>query len=282
MTALFPQSFDHINSFFDHVYVLSLKRATNRHDQLQKNLKGLDWSFFWGVDKIELNEQNVLDTGIYDDSGHRSLKRTHRSMSLGEIACALSHRGIYQDILEKGYQNALILEDDVMPNPDADAKFRNALAQLPQNWELLMLGYYSEKYAQFFSILQRQVYMLYHYLNIANWQKVERRYIRQMLMQRENEAWYRIGKLVGGHGYAVSRSACEKFIKLQTPIVLQADRIFSHLALLGDLKAYGIKEKIFGLSELAQTSYIEYPGLAEKISSLSGKSKTQSISKVTT
>lgn len=265
--------FRHLNRFFDRIYVLSIKRATKRHRKLQEHLAGLDWHYFWGIDKRNLNAEIVCQQNLYDDAGHRQLKRTSRSMSLGEVACALSHRAIFEDVLANGYRNALILEDDVLPQPQADQAFAQSLSSLPKDWELLMLGYYSEKYKTPFSMLQRQVYLLYHHLQIANWHNVEKQFIRKMLMKKLNNDWYRIGKLVGGHGYAVTRSACEKFVALQTPIILQADRIFSHLALLDDLKAYAIKEKVFGLSDLANQSYIEYPNLVQKLSSLGSKNK---------
>lgn len=266
-------SFQHLNQFFDHIYVISLKRAHDRHARLETALQGLNWSYFWGTDKLDLTPDHLAAEALYDDDTHRRIKRTHRSMSTGEIACALSHRRIYQDVLDKGYRKALILEDDVAVLPHGDSHFGQAMTTLPRDWELLMLGYYSEKYRHPFHLLQRQVYLLYHHLKISNWQKVDKRYIKNMLMKPINRSWYQIGKLVGGHSYAVSHSACKKFIDLQTPIVLQADRIFSHASLLGNLKGYGIRQKVFGLSELAEHSYIEYPSLLQKVGAFGQKAR---------
>jgi len=265
------QVFETFNQFFDAIYILTLKRAKDRQDRVEKELAGLDYEFFYGVDKHHLDIKRVTEDGIYDDSGHKALKRTHRSMNIGEIACALSHRAIYQDVIDQGHRRALILEDDVRPNPNFSAHFRQALSTLPEDWELLMLGYYSEKYPNLYSKLQLKTYQLYHHLKIANWHKVDPRFIRNMTMADFNEGWLKIGKLVGGHAYAVSQSACKAFIDLQTPVVLQADRVFSHQALIHGMKAYAIKEKVFGLSEMANASYIEYPNLFDKMKTLALK-----------
>lgn len=265
------QVFAAFNHFFDAVYVLTLQRAGDRQRRVEKELAGLKYQFFYGVDKHHLDMDQVMKDGIYDDVSHQKLKRTHRSMSLGEVACALSHRAIYQDIVDNGYQKALILEDDVQPNLHCNHHFRESLATLPKDWDLLMLGYYSEKYPSLYSKLQIKTYELYHHLRIANWEKVDPRFIRKMAMSSLNQHWLKIGKLVGGHAYAVTQKACSAFIELQTPVVLQADRVFSHQALLHGMKAYAIKEKVFGLSEMANSSYIEYPTMLEKVKTLAYK-----------
>lgn len=42
------------------------------------------------------------------------MERFSKSMSLGELACAQGHYLIYKEIIEKGYSNVLILEDDII------------------------------------------------------------------------------------------------------------------------------------------------------------------------
>ena len=66
-------------------------------------------------------------------------------MNLGEVACALSHRRIYEDVLTQNYERVLILEDDVIPQPGSLQPFGDIVKQLPEDWELLMLGYYGHK-----------------------------------------------------------------------------------------------------------------------------------------
>lgn len=59
-----------------------------------------------------------------------------------EIGCALSHLGVLTDIVRRGLNQALILEDDVVPmGSDADwpQRFAHAYADLPRNWEVWFL-----------------------------------------------------------------------------------------------------------------------------------------------
>ena len=68
---------------------------------------------------------------------------------------------------------------------------------------------------------------------------------------------YEIGKVLGAHAYAVSASAAGKFIDYQTPVILQADRIFNYLKATQPLAGYALKDTMFTLSELSKESYIQ-------------------------
>ena len=252
-----PDLFQPLNRYFDKVYVLTLPHATARQDNVVRVLDGLDWSYFWGTDKKDFSTTQVLAEGIYDDVAHKSTKRTSRSMNLGEIACALSHRNIYQNMLDEGHRRILILEDDVLPQPERIQHFDSVIAQLPEDWELLMLGYYGHKLSTPRYRLQQQIYLAFHYLHIANWHKVSRRWIDNICMQAYSPSLYRIGKVLGTHAYAISAAAAEKFVAYQSPVQLQADRIFNYYAAQHSLNAFALKDTIFTLSELASDSYIQ-------------------------
>ena len=76
-------------------------------------------------------------------------------------------------------------------------------------------------------------------------------------MQEHSSDIYRIGKVLGTHAYAVSDSAARKFLSYQTPVQLQADRIFNYYAAERPLKAFALRDTVFTLSELAADSYIQ-------------------------
>ncbi|CAM2009917.1 glycosyltransferase family 25 protein [Acanthopleuribacter pedis] len=254
-----------LNQFFDHIYVLTLERAHHRRNHIESELKGLSFEFFTGVDKHQLDRDTLIDKGVYDDQRHRSCKRTHRGMNLGEIACALSHRNIWQDAVDKGYESILILEDDIHLERSRLASFGRALEELPNQWELLMLGYYSEKYPSFKTHFQRATYQLYHQLKWFNWHKVSKGFIDNLLMQPFSDHLYRIGKLVGGHAYALRLETCRKFVAYQTPVFLQADRIYNYYLSDQGLNAFALKDKLFTLAETANDSMIGYASFGEKL-----------------
>ena len=252
-----PDIFQPLNRYFDKIYVLSLPHTTARHANVAKVLDGLSWCYFWGTDKKDYSSTQVREQQIYDDVAHRHTKRTSRSMNLGEVACALSHRNIYQNMLDEGHQRILILEDDVLPQPDQLQYFDRFIRQLPEDWELLMLGYYGHKLPTLRYRLQQQIYLGFHYLRIANWHKVNRSWIDNICMRPYSPDVYQMGKVLGAHAYAVSAPAAEKFVAYQTPVHLQADRIFNYYAAGNPLNAFAFKNTVFTLSELASESYIQ-------------------------
>ncbi len=245
-----------INDYFDHIYVLTLKRAEDRHLAIEKALTGFDWNFFYGTDKRLLNYEEVIRDGIFDEQRHRNTKRTHRSMTLGEVACALSHKAIYQDILDNGHQKALILEDDVIPIHENLAAFKEIIKELPRNWELLMLGYYGEKLPTVKYKLQQKIYYLYHYLHLFRWHNVSRQWIKEICLSPYSDHLYGLGKVVGGHAYAITFSTAENFIQYQTPIILQADRVFNYYKATYGLKSFAVRPRLFTLGDLRNLSYI--------------------------
>lgn len=111
-----------INHFFDHVYVLNLKRRPDRRKRMEHLLtanKIYDFEFWDSVDGNEVENKTGLPNGAH--------------------GCALSHISIYEDIKAKGYKRALILEDDLIFINDLH-KSLLSLYDVPNDWGLLYLG----------------------------------------------------------------------------------------------------------------------------------------------
>jgi len=257
--------FQELQNAFDQIYVLTLERAHDRHRHIERMLAGLEYRFFPGIDKQTLDYDELVADGVYDDAAHHRRKRTHRSMSLGEIACALGHRAIQQDALDAGHERILILEDDVQLHPEHLGGFKTAMRELPADWELLMLGFYGEKYPGLASSIKRATYLFYHRFGLFNWGKVNKKFLEQLIMQRYSPNLWRLGKLVGGHAYALTQSGCRKLIDFQTPIFLQADRVFSYYPAYHELQAFALDKKLFTLADISQDSWIGYDDRTSKI-----------------
>ncbi len=67
-----------------------------------------------------------------------------RELSRGEIGCALSHKKIYQKMVNKRINEALILEDDVEFNSEL-LNVINTINSFPEKWNLILLGHHSCK-----------------------------------------------------------------------------------------------------------------------------------------
>ena len=130
-----------LNHFFDHIYVLTLKRATERQAQIKKNLTGLRYQFFFSVDKNDIDVNNLVNNSVYDlDAGIKN-HRYHKPMSKGQIACAMGHRMIYEDVIKNNFSKVLILEDDVAPVENFSENFSQVMNNLPFDWDLLYFDY---------------------------------------------------------------------------------------------------------------------------------------------
>jgi glycosyl transferase, family 25 len=96
------------------IYVLSLERSIERRARIAAALSGLGlpFQFFDAVDArlgLDAHAAQVDRPGI--------LRRMRRSLSEGEIACALSHAAIYRDMIDAEHPHAIILEDDAILTP---------------------------------------------------------------------------------------------------------------------------------------------------------------------
>lgn len=116
-----PNNFSQINTYFDHVYLLNLKRRPDRLSKMQELLTRLNISFelIEAIDGKAENLKGNLDAGI--------------------LGCHFSHLKILKDIKAKGYERPLILEDDLIAHKNFDSVMQN-LWEIPEDWKMLYLG----------------------------------------------------------------------------------------------------------------------------------------------
>ncbi len=236
------QTIAFLEKYFDHIFVITLERATDRQAKVKERLEGLHYDFFYGVDKHELNWEKVNQEGIYDDKRARQLNRYSKGMILGHIACALSHRHLYQHILEKGYQRVLIFEDDAVPLFDREGELQQSAEELPDNWEVIYFGYSKNEMATP-ALKRKQVfYSIICHLKLIKWSP---RMISNLLPRPYSPHLQKAGFHDLTHSYAVTREACMKLISAQTPVVFNADPLLSHLIMNGELNAFITRKKFF-------------------------------------
>ena len=90
MDAAVARSYGALNDYFDRIFVLTLRRATNRHSLLERALSGLRYEVVYGSDKVDLELAELEAGGMFDDRAARHLHRYGRGVTLGHIACVLS------------------------------------------------------------------------------------------------------------------------------------------------------------------------------------------------
>jgi len=250
--------FDSINEAFDHIYVLTLDRAKDRQSLFEKNFHGLDFEFFFGIDRRNINfdsqewtgsKADLHSYGVELEKLNKTYERKGGMMHPGEVACSLGHLGIYKDMIAKGYSRVLILEDDAFIDPEGNFNISDILKQMPQDWDLLYFGYRGNQVP-----LKKKAktifYELCHYLRVSNWNKIPINQIRRQYSSDFNEKWLIAGEHFCTHAYAVSLPFAKRLTEMQTPIQYISDRLLT-FALLKDyqFKGYSSKDNFIGQLE---------------------------------
>lgn len=110
-----------------------MKRSPDRLKYMRDHLgsKGIEWSHFDAIDGNELNDEEInREVG--------SLCQTF--CTKGIIGCALSHKRIWQKVINENLNNAIIMEDDIVISDNYENILMDAMSQLPSDWDILLLG----------------------------------------------------------------------------------------------------------------------------------------------
>jgi len=119
-------------------YIVSLKGSTDR----QKNIKTQCDKF--GIKPIfidAVNGKSLSETEIGQHCNQEKAKQLFgRELLLGEIGCALSHKKIYQEIIDKNLPYAVILEDDAL----IGSEFKEIVSLIIEkkiDYDIVLLGH---------------------------------------------------------------------------------------------------------------------------------------------
>jgi len=107
-----------------HTYCINLEHRPDRRDeaQLEFDREGIDVEFFRAT-----NGREESPTGLY--------------ISEPEYGCAMSHVRIWRDVVEKGYEIALVTEDDVRFVPNFKQKIEDLLLEASEfPWDMINIG----------------------------------------------------------------------------------------------------------------------------------------------
>lgn len=124
------------------IFCLNLERATERRKMIKEEWvkkHGFDIEFFNAFDRRELEK----GTCIFPYDEKKTIQLIGRPMSAGEIACATSHVLLLKHALNMGYEEIVVMEDDVRPTEHTSViAMENAIAtckkEFPHSSVLLM------------------------------------------------------------------------------------------------------------------------------------------------
>jgi glycosyl transferase, family 25 len=231
-----------LNNYFDKIFVVSVPRFADRHKKVTENLQGLKFDFFWGADKLQLDLENAKQNGIYDDVKARQKQRQGKPLNIGEIACSLSHRMLYSEMIKHKWQRVLILEDDVLPQYDDLNKLPLVIKELPTNWELVYFGYLKHEKVTAGLKLKQVFYKIGAALGLMKWSY---KMVNNLLPKPYSQHLKKAGFHDCTHAYAITLAAAQKLSAMQTPVVYRADDLLHTAIMNGELNAFITVPKFF-------------------------------------
>jgi glycosyl transferase family 25 len=232
-----------LGAWADTAYVVTLRRAAERHAHCRATFADLDFEFHYGADKADLDLAAMEARGdLVPWRKVRRLTGKRRPLRPGEVGCALSHRQVYEDVVRRGIDRAVVLEDDVAPRAADVAALGEALAELPDDWDLVYLGYTHFERVTRWQWVKRLTYLGLAPLGVLPWRLGE---VVRLHPRPYSAHLRRAGYHDGTYAYAVSRSGAEKLLRAQTPLAHAADHLFVNLILGGELNAFVVEPKMF-------------------------------------
>ena len=228
--------------YFDKIFVVSIPRFTDRHQRVQHHLQGLPFEFFWGADKLDINLEQAKQSGIYDELKTKELQRQGKLLNLGELACSLSHRMVYEEMIKHQWNKVLILEDDVLPLYGNLTVLPDVLNEMPPNWELVYFGYLKNEKVTMGLKAKQFLYKIKSALGLMAWTP---EMVNNLLPRPYTRHLKKAGFHDCTHAYAITLSAAKKLLAAQTPVVYRADDLLSHTILKGEINAFVTDPKFF-------------------------------------
>ena len=233
-----------LNKNFDKVYIITLKKSTDRQDRFKDILAGLNYEIFWGVNGYELSLDELYDENIYSSDITKNRNITKSDLTFGEIGCALSHLKIYQEIIDNNYKKVLILEDDIFVKVENSEKFISVFSELPDDWDLLYLGYLDNNLVMKFKT-KLMINIIIPLLNMLGFNRYSADEFRRMYPKTYSENLDISGSHYGTHAYAVTDRAAKKILQFQKPVSMAHDNAIGYMIMHDMLRAYKVKEMVF-------------------------------------
>uniref|UniRef100_A0A8C5MHE2 procollagen galactosyltransferase n=1 Tax=Leptobrachium leishanense TaxID=445787 RepID=A0A8C5MHE2_9ANUR len=129
---------------FNEVFLINLKRRQDRRVRMLRSLYELEIQakVFDAVDGKALNASQLKAMNINVIPGYHD-PYSGRNLTRGEIGCFLSHYYVWKEVMERGLDKSLVIEDDVR----FELQFKNRLMKLMSDieetrldWDLIYIG----------------------------------------------------------------------------------------------------------------------------------------------
>lgn len=217
--------FSKLNTYFDHVYLITLHRAIERHKKIEEVLQGLNYTFFYGADNKNFTVAELEKQGLYSEEKAKQVHRYHKAMAPGMLGCSLSHRMVYEHILKNQFKRVLILEDDVLPLQAGIELFETILNELPASWDLLYFDYHKNTESNFGTQIKQWVYHIQKLVSTMPWSHTT---ISTLYAKEYSPHLKRAGYHDFTSAYCITSQCAKILLQIQTPVIFHPDNLLAH------------------------------------------------------
>lgn len=119
------------------VFVINLKQATARMDGMRRQLDALSMPFI-RVEAVYGRDLKLHTFTTLADAGLNA-RQHHVPLSLGEVGCYASHLALWERVVQEKLSAALVLEDDVLLEPQLPHVLESLLQNLEPGWDMIKL-----------------------------------------------------------------------------------------------------------------------------------------------
>lgn len=223
-----------LNRICDKVFVINLEEQNDRLQQFDTIMK---------TQNIKYDRYNaVKGSKILNDE--RLTDYCNSFCTDGMKGCALSHRGIWEYMVEHNLQNVFIFEDDAQINTDFDRDLQHVWNHLPKDYDIVyfgcLFGCGDDSFSN--SVVKK---------------------IAGIDTQEVNEFIHTSKGSVGTHAYMISLEGAKKFV--DKPINFHIDTQILSWIKTYDYKAYAVNNNMVETSQDNSTLSDSYPVLLNSI-----------------
>lgn len=204
------------------IFVINLPDALERSERVRRHLADLGLDSAVIIDAVRGSLLSASERGLLADDA-RSVARYGRTLTAGELGCALSHVRTYERLLAGSDDFALILEDDAVLLPDV---VRLLSSESVQDW-----------------LMQPEPRLLLMTPVRAFLERGALPLPKGYRLVRVRRAWE-------GYGYLVNRAAAEVMRRINSPASLSADDWVAYRK-LGGVELRGVDPFCIGFLETA-------------------------------
>lgn len=233
--------FTELNTYFDKILVLTLPRLTQRMEDFRRVFDGLEYDFFYGLDKQDTSLAMLKQKGEYDTEAYRRFYKKPTEISLGMLCCSIGHLLMYEYIVAHGFQRTLILEDDAIPVSEHLGEFPVVVKELPGDWEVFYLGYEKNENLGLREKIKRSVSLLWpNHAQLHMNRKLFRHYYPEPVSAHIAKAGFHDCT----HAYAVTLEGARKLLQHRRPVRFHPDNLLSYCIGMGELNGYISRPKL--------------------------------------